>query len=270
LEVPQMTKEELRALFKSAVKKVIAVIKVNRVREDILLFGTSSNIFDVTTRDRQKVLQALYPAISATDHDRMREMEAKDMPMWILHPESTFMTVWAGITILVLMYTATLMPFMLAFFDKLDGVWAVLDLLSDIFFYIDTGLHFFTAYRDDEGVLVINHKSIIKNYLLGGFLLDLISIFPFNIIFPDSDIAGQYNQFARLARLPRLYRLTRFSKVLPKIRNENLRQTIEVSHQFITFTIIALSVLLLVHIGSCIWFLMSRVTGAETEGWVYQ
>ena len=48
---------------------------------------------------------------------------------------------------------------------------------------LDIILNFNTAYEDNQGLIVVSHKKIIKNYLQTWFLTDFISNIPFENIY---------------------------------------------------------------------------------------
>lgn len=46
---------------------------------------------------------------------------------------------------------------------------------------------FNTAIQDEDYNIIDNRKAIAKNYLLGWFLIDLVAIFPLNLILQSAD-----------------------------------------------------------------------------------
>jgi hypothetical protein len=75
------------------------------------------------------------------------------------------------------------MPFKMAFLDYNDVLWSTLDNITDVIFIIDIFINSITAFYDDnEEVLVTDNKLIIKTYLKGWFIIDLISSVPISLI----------------------------------------------------------------------------------------
>lgn len=72
-------------------------------------------------------------------------------------------------------------------------------------FALDILLKCITAYNDDDsGDLVTDHWLIFKNYILSWTaLIDIISTFPFYLIFSD----GEVTKILRLIRLPKAFKL---------------------------------------------------------------
>ena len=99
-------------------------------------------------------------------------------------------------------------PFRIAFYEVDSITWVIIDSLVDFTFAIDIVFNFFTAYFDEEEEIVLSRKLIAKNYVKGWFFIDLISIFPVNLILQTKD----YASLTRIARLPKLYRLIKMAK----------------------------------------------------------
>ena len=110
----------------------------------------------------------------------------------------------------MLLYTAIVSPFRIAFYDVDSIEWVCVDSFVDFTFTIDIICNFFTAYFDSDDDLILQRSVIAKNYLKGWFLIDLISVFPVNLILETKDYAA----LTRIARLPKLYRLIKIAKYL--------------------------------------------------------
>jgi hypothetical protein len=94
--------------------------------------------------------------------------------------------------ILLLMYTATYMPYKLCFIEAEDNPW--LDYGIDILFTLDILVTFISADTEFDGTLIHNQKIIADRYLKGWFLFDFVavaqSLLPF-IITPEMLTAKQ-------------------------------------------------------------------------------
>eukprot|EP00347_Sterkiella_histriomuscorum_P010858 403374655 len=74
------------------------------------------------------------------------QIEKDDIiPRYILMPENTFRIIWSVITIMLLIYTAIMMPFFLAFIDKENVDISALEGIVDGLFIIDILITFFSA-----------------------------------------------------------------------------------------------------------------------------
>ena len=116
--------------------------------------------------------------------------------------------------VLLLVYTATIMPFRLAFIQaptNSDWFWA--ETIIDIFFFMDIVVNFVSAYYDSEGKLVVNRKQIFAMYAKSWMLFDISACLPMHLLTPEETESGEVNNLIRLLRLPRLYRLVRVAKL---------------------------------------------------------
>ena len=99
----------------------------------------------------------------------------------------------------------------------------VVDAIVDILFAVDIVINFLSTYEDPvTQIPVIDIKKIASNYITGWFLIDIIAVFPTqiieNIVTGDQSQNGHQIKLVRLARLPRLYRLIRILRMLKMIR----------------------------------------------------
>ena len=82
-------------------------------------------------------------------------------------------------------------------------------------FYLDFILNFFTTYKDQDTLEIVKERRlIIKNYLKGWCIIDLLTLIPFSDLLEGE---GKGNS-AKLLRMARLTRLTRMLKLLKLLR----------------------------------------------------
>ena len=74
-----------------------------------------------------------------------------DSKWYILAPDSDFKTVWNVLLIVALLYTATVMPYNVAFIDEDPTPLAVSNFLIDTFFWFDIFFNFISAYERPNG-----------------------------------------------------------------------------------------------------------------------
>jgi hypothetical protein len=103
----------------------------------------------------------------------------------LIHPHSPFHLIWTALTAGFLMYTATVVPAVIAF-HWLDGECEVVptlsfDLLLDTFFILDI-LYAFCVGVTYQGHYYDDVKWVARHYLLGGFLFDLATSIPVSYI----------------------------------------------------------------------------------------
>lgn len=76
--------------------------------------------------------------------------------------------------VILLVYTATYMPYKTCFIDEEDNPW--LDYTIDILFTIDIMVTFISADTEEDGTLIHNQRIVAENYLRGWFLFDFIAV----------------------------------------------------------------------------------------------
>ena len=91
-----------------------------------------------------------------------------------------------------------------------------LDRLTDFIFFIDIGVNFRSAYVDITGTVRFDSTIVSKQYIKTWFILDVISILPFEEIgvYLELDSSGAL----KLPKLLRLLRLMKIFKVIVRTR----------------------------------------------------
>lgn len=177
----------------------------------------------MTTRRRKRRLQSTgrsWSSVSDGDEDEFSGLQRNPWTRYgcvrgsrcILHPHGHVKSGWDIIMLPAIFYTATIMPFALAFEAENEGL-EVTDWIVYAMFAMDMLIQFVSAYQDNSGHIISDPGAIAVNYLTGWFITDLVSIFPFNSILSNGDASSGGNRLARLARLPRALRMVRVVKV---------------------------------------------------------
>jgi hyperpolarization activated cyclic nucleotide-gated potassium channel 2 len=143
---------------------------------------------------------------------------------------------WNAVLLLFMLYTATIVPYRIAFEDPLFwDAWTVMDALLDAVFCLDIAVNFCTVIETANDQLETRRKTIAIHYLKSWFLLDFLSSFPttaldYAIGSESSVPTGKYNSLMRLVRLPRVYKLIRIfriAKIIKYIAENALFQRIQ-------------------------------------------
>lgn len=120
--------------------------------------------------------------------------------------------------IFVLITTAVILPFQIAFVEKPGTAWKIVNYTIDISFLIDMLLTFFTAINDPEtNMLICDKKAIAKTYLSGWFIIDVISILPIDLMINTEGTAGN-KAMMQMAKMSRLSRISKFIRLVRIIR----------------------------------------------------
>ncbi|KAK3283954.1 hypothetical protein CYMTET_8365 [Cymbomonas tetramitiformis] len=195
-----------------------------------------------------------------------------EKPWWIMDPlHSTFRRYWDLLLGILILYNSIMVPFRIAFEVEATGNIEVFDFCTDLLFFIDIVLNFFTAFNLD-GIQVVDLQPIAKNYVRGWFWVDFASAFPFETVcstlFSVEDENGvmRVNTLLRLLktmRLLRLLRLARLSRIVARIRSR-----FHIKFSFITIFKFLLTSLFVGHWIACGWYLVAQIEGIDEGTWV--
>jgi Ion transport protein/Cyclic nucleotide-binding domain len=207
----------------------------------------------------------------------MDSIRLETTPLFVIHPESKVRSVWNIILACLLLYTAILMPYLMAFTDEVIwDAWFYISLIIDILFLVDFVLNCFTAYYDNESVLIVSHKQIFTNYLKGWFLFDLVACFPFDILeIFESSSSHSSKSFLRIVKVPRVYRLLRVSKLFKLISQskyttfEKFRDYMNIKHSTMRLITSSFLIMICVHISACFWYYTAKIYNFDETTWVY-
>ena len=143
---------------------------------------------------------------------------------WVIDPNSKYMQKWDMVTFVALIFTAIVTPAEVAFVtttwkSALFGI----NRLVDLIFIKDMIMQFFVAYVDTAvgARLVKDLGRIRRKYLCSWFVIDLVSILPFDVlsqIFEDQPWLSQMKtvRVIRLLRLLKLVRVFRASRIFAR------------------------------------------------------
>lgn len=176
---------------------------------------------------------------------------------FVVHPETTAKYRWDALVICAVLVSTITVPFRLAFsldFEPIMAPVVAVDSVTDILFAIDIVLCFFSGFRtaDESGasMVVLNHSAIVRRYLGGWFLLDVVSVFPFDMLIGDDSNAGRINRTLRMFRVIKLFRVFRMSRAL----NQLEMQLTAFNPAIFRIVKLVLLLMLLWHWIGCLWF----------------
>lgn len=169
------------------------------------------------------------------------------------------------------MVSCVLSPYLLAFNsrDVRNNAYYA-DQFINAFFILDIFLNFFSAYYTEDMEIVDNRRvstminasfftqKIIRVYLKGWFIFDLISIIPFEMVFTSG---GGVNRLTRFLRIGKVYKIIRMLKMvrlikMAKVQNQlmkNLQEILKIGVGMERLFFLLMIFLLFVHIISCLW-----------------
>jgi hypothetical protein len=174
---------------------------------------------------------------------------------------------------LLLIYTATVTMYRIAFIDVESQAWLIADTVIDGLFLTDVVVNCFLCYYDFEMNLVTRHRLIVTHYLKTWMVMDLIACLPFQYIFGADK---NYSNVVRVARLPRLYKLIKVTKMMRMLKifkeqtslNRHFKGFLRLSLGIERLIWMLTSFLLLIHLIACFWAFMGK-TDDTYENWIF-
>lgn len=117
------------------------------------------------------------------------------------------------------MYTAFITPIRITFYEEDNSfAWVFVDYLIDSLFVIDIIITLNSAFYRSGNEFISSRKVVILNYLKTWFVLDILALFPFELVLPSDSTTSNYNYF-KLSRIPRTYRLIRMARIFYMVRS---------------------------------------------------
>ncbi|XP_046902455.1 cyclic nucleotide-gated cation channel alpha-4, partial [Hypomesus transpacificus] len=195
------------------------------------------------------------------DEQKAKEVKPKvNWREWVVDPSEEFYYGWLQVMIFPISYNWVIIIARTCFYDLEENflvVWLTLDYIFDFLFVIDTIIKFRTGYLE-QGILVRDVALLKKHYLSSsGFLLDLVSILPTDLLYIYFGIHSPLVRINRFLRSPRL--------------NESLDRMETRTSYPNTFRItkLMLYIFVLIHWNACVYFSLSRYIGFGEDQWVY-
>jgi hypothetical protein len=102
----------------------------------------------------------------------------KPLP-FILMPDSKVLSVWNIVMMLLLLYTATYIPFKTAFIEDSSDLVNNIEFSIDSLFFVDLVVNFISAYETTQKNIEFRFGQIAFTYIRSWFLFDLVSCIPF-------------------------------------------------------------------------------------------
>ena len=107
--------------------------------------------------------------------------EGMKMERFIILHYSTAKTVFDWIILILTLYTAVMVPFVVCFQFQHTAL-TIFNTIIDCVFIMDVIMNFRTTYMNKDGELVYDSKMITYNYLKSWFIVDVTAAFPYGLI----------------------------------------------------------------------------------------
>jgi hypothetical protein len=106
------------------------------------------------------------------------EDEIEPLPI-ILMPDNKYRMAWNVVTMILLLYTASFVPYRTSFIENASPGLVAWEWIVDALFVIDIFINFISAYENSDKNLEVRLKEIAKTYIFTWFFFDLLAVFPF-------------------------------------------------------------------------------------------
>jgi hypothetical protein len=173
---------------------------------------------------------------------------------------------WNLVITLVLIFTSLVAPARVAFITEDSLTWVIINFLVDFFFFLDIVVIFNTALYDDEFQIIHDRKKIAIIYIQGWFVIDVLSIIPFDLILQTGG-SNNMNSMIKIVRIGRMYKLlklTRLLKMLKLVKERSkilkyINELMKVGVGFERLFFFLVIFFMLSHIVSCLWVLTASI-----------
>lgn len=198
----------------------------------------------------------------------MRLSQAK----WVIFPKNHLKQAWDIMIVILLLYTATYVPYKVCFEDGTSTLHLIWDTFIDMLFFIDIILTFFSATEDSQGHFETRIPKIAIKYIKSFFFIDLVTTFPFQLV--ESWAEQDDIKVLRVIRLQRLYRLLRIFRLLKLLRllkvqkTEQFMKRFDISNQTRNLIKMLITVLFFTHLTACLWFFQAKLLDFPDDCWV--
>ena len=187
----------------------------------------------------------------------------------IIYEDNKYGNAWQMYQTVLILYVCILIPYRMGTDAKDNKAWVIVNAIVDISFGIDMILTFMTSYNNaSTGKLVDDHKQIAKNYILSWFFIDLVSIFPIELIINAvrQSQTQKINSLARISRIGKLYKIARFFRLakLAKLLKKKKRKSNDLNTELKLregkerLMLTALVFLFFIHLSACFWLMTSQ------------
>ena len=240
-----------------------------KMLEELRTYGTGSVLFDANNQYKVNLEQIMTEKVLMIEN--MPKAKEEENNNYLFHPDSKIHSIWSFVILVFVLYTFTLMPWIIAFEDvSVGNRWFVIETIVDIVFLFDILINLNSAFYDKDGKIVFSRFKVFTSYLFGWLLVDIVTILPFSFILESGtqDPSNRSIKFIRLIRIVRVVRAKKIGKIL-KVLAETNTFTFLKTHQGISRLFGGLfAVLLMTHFFACIWFLSSKIDNFSPDTWV--
>mmetsp|Transcript_11731 Transcript_11731/g.38590 ORF Transcript_11731/g.38590 Transcript_11731/m.38590 type:complete len:644 (+) Transcript_11731:119-2050(+) len=209
------------------------------------------------------------PVLEVDETPLQAKINMDEASKFMIDPRSKFMRQWDVLTLNLLIFTSLVTPYEVAF---LETTWTHplywINRCVDAAFIIDLVINFNLIYFDETELKYVTQRSrVVARYMKGFFLIDVVSIFPFDEIATAVGGGGAASNLkifrvVRIFRLAKLLRILRSSRIFQRLENE-----MNINYGMIKLAKFLVVTALIAHWMACAWHLVVVVEEAHCS-WV--
>ncbi|KAH7437263.1 hypothetical protein KP509_05G062800 [Ceratopteris richardii] len=171
---------------------------------------------------------------------------------------------WQYFLIPLVIYSAWVSLFELAFRRYLPASFFVVDMIIDFFFLADIGVTFFVGYLDKKALLLVDDfYKIAKRYISTWLILDVASSIPFELFALAKNKKFGRGLIYSVLEILRLWRLRRVSKLFSRLEKD-----VRFSYFWIRCLKFVCVTLLLTHYGACVYYMVAEIHHDGAKTWI--
>jgi len=192
----------------------------------------------------------------------------------LLNPVGNFTKKWDVVMAALLITTAIMTPFEIAFLEtKLDFLF-FFNRLLDIGFMCDIVVQFNLAYYDSKGRLISSRRQVWTHYIAGWFALDIVSTVPYDLItfvtksadcvevVAGDCAAADPSENTAMLRMLKLVKLLKLMRILKSGRTfMRIMNALSLTNAMVDLIKYCVMVLVFMHWGACIWRMTPDLLG---------
>ncbi|XP_074579118.1 potassium channel KAT3-like [Curcuma longa] len=225
--------------------------------ESLLHLSGSSGFHDDGDGSNYSFSGELLPSLGASIN------RSANLRKFIILPYDPRYRAWQMFLIPLVIYSAWICPFELAFLRYLPAKLLWLENILNSFFAIDIVLTFFVAYLDPRSYLLVDDpKRIAARYLSSWFIFDILSTVPFQAISFLFERSGNVLGF-KILNMLRLWRLRRVSSLFSRIEKD-----IRFNYFWTRCTKLVSVTVFAVHCAGCFYYLIADRYPNPSRTWI--
>jgi hypothetical protein len=193
----------------------------------------------------------------------------------VILPQAWYVMYWDGFMMLLLFTIIFLLPYEAAFvvsytnlaWDAMNATqraFMVMNRLMDGFFVIDLFVQFVLGYVDNETQKVVTSlPKIRERYLRSYFVIDVVSLFPFDQVVESS--STPFLRAIKFLRMLKLLRAMKANRIMGRLLSH-----VDVSNWFIKVCKDLLALAIVMHCLVCAWAYQASESGVDdVDRWIY-